>query len=67
MNIDIWYIKLTLYKRFLKAHSCKLYDTKITNTEIFASVAVLVFKSLSCKLLLINRKDNVIANKENSK
>ena len=32
--------------------------TQITNTEIFAFVAVLVFKFLSCKVLFINRKDN---------
>ena len=31
---------------------------KITNTEIFALIAVLVFKLLSRKLLFINRKDN---------
>ena len=30
---------------------------KITNTEIFALIAVLVFKLLSRKLLFINRKD----------
>ena len=32
--------------------------TKIANTETFASIAVLVFKILSCKLLFINRKNN---------
>ena len=33
-------------------------STQITNTEIFASLAVLFFKLLSRKVLLINRKDN---------
>ena len=49
----------------LKAQSCKLYSnkymiasTQITNTEIFAFIAVLVFKLLSWKVLFINRKDN---------
>ena len=49
----------------LKVQSCKLYinkymitSTQTTNTEIFAFIAVLVFKLLSCKVLFINRKDN---------
>ena len=49
----------------LKVQSCKLYNnkykiasTQITNTEIFAFIAVLVFKLLSRKVLFINRKDN---------
>ena len=32
--------------------------TQITNNEIFAFVAALVFKLLSRKILFINRKDN---------
>ena len=32
--------------------------TQITNTEIFAFIAVLVYKLLSRKVLLINREDN---------
>ena len=32
--------------------------TQITNTEIFAFIAVLVFKLLSHKVLLIDGKDN---------
>ena len=54
-----------LYKLVLKVQSCKLYDgkymiasTQITNAEIFALIAVLVFKLLSRKVLFINRKDN---------
>ena len=49
----------------LKVQSCKLYNNKymivspqITNTEIFAFIAVLVFKLLSRKVLFINRKNN---------
>ena len=33
-------------------------STQITNTEIFALIAVIVFKLLSRKVLFINRKDN---------
>ena len=33
-------------------------STEISNTEIFAIITVLVFKSLSRKVLFINRKDN---------
>ena len=34
-------------------------STQITNTEIFAFIAVLVFKLLSHKVWLINRKDKL--------
>ena len=50
--------------RNLKVQSCKLHNnkymiasTQITNTKIFASIAVLVFKLLSRKFLFINRKE----------
>ena len=50
---------------YLKVRSCKLYNikymiisTQITNTKIFAFVAVVVFKLMSRKILFINRKDN---------
>ena len=33
-------------------------STKITNTETFAFVAVLIFKLSSCKDLFISKKDN---------
>ena len=48
----------------LKVQSCKLSDkymissTQTTSTEIFAFVAVLVFKLLSCKVLFTNKIDN---------
>ena len=49
----------------LKVQSCKLFNnkymfasTQITNNEIFAFTAVLVFKLLKPKVLFINRKDN---------
>ena len=49
----------------LKVQSWKLYDnkymiasTQITNAEIFAFVAVLVFNLLNCNVLFINKKDN---------
>ena len=47
---------------YLKLQSFKLYhkyiiaSTQTTNTEIFAVVAVLVFKLLSGKVFFINRK-----------
>ena len=36
----------------------RMASTQLTNTEIFAFIAVLVFKLLSRKVLFINRKDN---------
>ena len=55
----------TFSAQMAKVQSCKLYNnkymiasTQITNTEIFAFVAVLVFKLLSRKVLFINRKNN---------
>ena len=49
----------------LKVQSCKLDDdkymiasTQVTDTEMFAFIAVLVFKLLSHKVLFINRKGN---------
>ena len=33
-------------------------STQITNTEMFAFIAVVVFKLLSHKVLFIKRKDN---------
>ena len=51
-------------KTKLKAQSCNLYNnrhmiasTQITNTEIFPFVAVLVFKLISGKVFLMNRKN----------
>ena len=49
----------------LKVQSCKLYNdkyiialTQITNTEIFAFKAAVVFKLLNHDVLFTNRKDN---------
>ena len=66
-----WNLKKILYVFFkktvnpLKVQSCRLYNnkymiasTQTTNTESFASLAVLIFKLLSRKDLFINRKDN---------
>ena len=33
---------------------------QVTNTEVFAFIAVLVFKLLSRKVLFINRKDKTV-------
>ena len=54
------------YMKFLKVQPCKFYNnkfimiasTKITNTDIFEFIAVLVFKLFSSKFLFINRKEN---------
>ena len=49
----------------LKVQSCKLYNDKymiasthLTNTEVFAFIAVLVSKLLNRKVLFIKGKDN---------
>ena len=56
-----------LVRFYLKVEPCKLYNSKyiiasieITNTEIFALIALLVFKLLSRKVLFINKKDNKV-------
>ena len=53
------------YDVLLKIQSCKLHNSKymiastqITNTEIFAFIAALVFNLLSRKVSFINRKDD---------
>ena len=58
-------LNMTTEDTHLKVLSCKLYNnkymitsTQITNTEIFAFIAVLVFKLMRCKALFINKKDN---------
>ena len=50
---------------YWKIQPCKLYhdkymnaSTQITNTEIFAFIAVIVFKLLRHKCLLISGKDD---------
>ena len=61
MRLDSIYL---IYFHFiLRMQSCKLYNrkymitsTQITNTEIFAFIAVLVFKLLSSKVLFIIEK-----------
>ena len=61
-NIKDFFYKTPTISKTLKVHSCKLYNneymttsTKITNTEIFAFIAVLVFKLLSHKVLFIRQ------------
>ena len=56
---------VTCAEEIVKLQPCKLYNnkymitsTQITDTEIFAFVAVVVSKLLSCKVLFINRKAN---------
>ena len=52
-------------RNILKVQSYKIYNNKyviasqqVKNTEVFAFIAVLVFKLLNRKLLFIKRKDN---------
>ena len=66
--LGVFYACTEEYKHnncFLKVQSCKLLNdkymitlTQITNTKIFAFIAVLVFNLLSRKVLFLNRKDN---------
>ena len=58
-----FYTHSKMFIQYLNVQSCKLYNnkymiasTQITDTKIFAFIAVLVFKSMSCKVLFINRK-----------
>ena len=65
---SMFYIKLSKSEKHspdFKGQSCNLYNNKcmiaspqLTNSEIFAFIAVLIFKLLSRKVLFINRKDN---------
>ena len=63
---DIYWFVSSIYDLVcLTVHSYKLYNNKymiasrqMTNTEISAFMAVLVFTLLSLKVLFINRKDN---------
>ena len=59
-----------MLKNNLKVQSCKLNNnkymiasTQITNTEIFAFTAVLVFTLLSRKILFIKKRTMEIAKK----
>ena len=55
---------LRVFRHLLKLQPCKLSNSKymitsvqITNTEMFAFIAVLAFILFSRKVLFINRKD----------
>ena len=59
------FMTLQLRPQNLNVQSCKLSHnkyvialTQITNTEVFAFIAVQVFKLLSGKVLFIRRQDN---------
>ena len=45
-------MQISKYSKYMFA------STQITNTEIFAFIAVLVFKLVSRKVVFINNKDN---------
>ena len=64
-HTEFWICYACPLVSFLKVQSCKLSNnkymiasTQITNTEIFAFIAVLAFKLLSRNVFFINRKDN---------
>ena len=57
--------KNIVLEKNLKVQLCELYNNKyriaspqITNTEILAFIAVLVFKLLSRKVLFVNKKNH---------
>ena len=52
MVLNLEYITMTNKK-------CMIASSQITITEIFAFIAVVVFKLLSRTFLFINRKDNI--------
>ena len=52
-----WKENLKLTSRKLDNNECMMTLTQITNTEIFAFIAFLVFELLTCKSLFIKRKD----------
>ena len=56
INYDLLLTKLHAY--FYSQIKHMITSTQITNPEIFAFIAVLVFKLLTHKVLFINRKDN---------
>ena len=49
-------LKIKFYRPYIITNMT--LSTQITNNEIFAPIAVLVFKLLSPKVLFINKKDN---------
>ena len=58
-------VPVIIVNNHLKVHPCKLCSnkymialTQLANTEIFAFIAVLIFKLLNCKVLFISRKVN---------
>ena len=55
-NVDIALLKVQSCK--LCNYKYKIATTQITYAEIFAFIAVLVFKLLGCKVLFISREDN---------
>ena len=56
LNMLLQYLKVQSWKLYNKKHM--IASTQITNTGIFAFIAVLVSKLLSREVLFINRKNN---------
>ena len=66
-NLNFWRgVEISVERASIKGtimkiiyHRYIIASIEITNIEIFAFIAVLVFKLLSHKLLFINKKDNI--------
>ena len=56
LNVLVTILKVQLRK--LHNNKYVIASTQMTNTEIFAFIAVVVFKLMSHKVLFINKKDN---------
>ena len=48
----------------LNVQSCKLYNNKYMNTDIFAFISVLVFRLLSSKFCLLTEKTTETVKKQ---
>ena len=56
LNELVTILKVQLHKLYNNKYV--IASTQMTNTEIFAFIAVVVFKLMSHKVLFINKKDN---------
>ena len=58
MTKNAFYFTLKVQSRKLYNNKYMIVSTEITNTEMFAFIAVLAVKLLIYKVLFINRKDD---------
>ena len=57
-SLKVQSFKLNNTKYMIASWISMIASTQITNTELFAFIAILVFTLLTGNVLLINRKDN---------